>query len=134
MLLLFPAATFLPEQIWMYHWPGTLAQAGPHSTMVLVCQTQLGVSFAISGNYLFAGRRIRGVFRTVDTGASWTKVDSGLPDTPSIYSLAVFGNYLFAGTGYGFYPAIHPGGSAFPGGNVFDPGTAEQAGLRSIMV
>jgi photosystem II stability/assembly factor-like uncharacterized protein len=52
---------------------------------------------AVSGTNLFLGS-FKGVFMWSDDGASWTDLNAGLPEEPSIYCLAVSETDLFAGT------------------------------------
>ena len=54
------------------------------------------LSFATIGTSWFAGT-INGVFRSIDSGASWTQVNSGLTNS-YVYSLTTNGSNLFAGT------------------------------------
>jgi photosystem II stability/assembly factor-like uncharacterized protein len=57
-------------------------------------------SFASVESNLFVGT-YDGVFRSIDTGATWTKVDPGWPATPWVKSLAVIGSALFASVSNG---------------------------------
>ena len=54
-------------------------------------------SLAISGNNIFAGGYIGGIFLSTDNGNSWAEKNTGLTIT-SIRSLAISGNNIFAGT------------------------------------
>jgi ligand-binding sensor domain-containing protein len=59
--------------------------------------------FAAIGTHLFAGCSFGGgVFRSIDSGASWTGVNNGFADT-SIYALAASGGDLFVATADGIY-------------------------------
>ncbi len=53
-------------------------------------------SFAANGDYLFAGTAA-GVFRSLDSGATWTAVNQGLTSR-SVWTLAMCNGFLFAGT------------------------------------
>ena len=65
--------------------------------------------FAVSGSNIFAGGF--GVFLSIDSGTSWTLVDSGLT-YKSVHSLAANGSNIFAGTwGRGVFLSINNGTS-----------------------
>jgi hypothetical protein len=53
-------------------------------------------SFAISGNYIFAGTDTGGVYLSTNNGSSWTHTAS---INNSVYSLAITGSNIFAGDG-----------------------------------
>ncbi len=55
-------------------------------------------ALVVSGANLFAGTQSNGVYRSSDNGATWTSVNTGLPN-PSIVSLSVVGPNVYAGTG-----------------------------------
>ncbi len=67
-------------------------------------------SFAVLGNYTFAGTAGGGIFRSANNGESWTAVNNGLTIL-SVYSFSVNGNNLFAGTEYGVYLSTNNGES-----------------------
>ncbi len=54
-------------------------------------------SLAVSGTNLFAGTYKGGVYRSTNSGGSWTAVDSGLTNM-WVRALAVSGTNIFAGT------------------------------------
>jgi hypothetical protein len=74
-------------------------------------------SFAFSGTNIFASTNAwasgspNAVFLSGDNGATWTKVNTGLPTTSYIPSLAVIGTNLFAATGTGVYLSTNNGTS-----------------------
>src|SRR2546430_2608579 len=53
--------------------------------------------FAVSGNNVFAGTRLGGVFLSTDNGSSWKAVNNGLTNV-NVTSLAVSGTSIFAST------------------------------------
>ena len=53
----------------------------------------------MSGSKIFAGTWGDGVFLSTNNGASWTAVDSGLPENTVVLSLAISGGTIFAGAG-----------------------------------
>lgn len=54
------------------------------------------------GSTIFAGTEGDGVYLSVDSGSTWTPVNSGL-QTSFVYSFAVNGSNLFAGTSAGIF-------------------------------
>jgi photosystem II stability/assembly factor-like uncharacterized protein len=54
-------------------------------------------ALATKGNNVFAATDIGGVFLSLNNGASWIPVDSGLPSSTDVSALAVCGNNIFAG-------------------------------------
>ncbi len=52
---------------------------------------------AVNGSYVYSASLGYGVYRSADSGDSWTKADTGLTDT-SVLVLQQYGTYLFAGT------------------------------------
>jgi photosystem II stability/assembly factor-like uncharacterized protein len=64
--------------------------------------------FAVSGNFVFAGTS-NSLFRSADTGKSWTAANNGLPGTPYVYALAATGSSLFAGLDSGVYRSLDSG-------------------------
>jgi hypothetical protein len=55
-------------------------------------------AFAISNTTLFAGTG-DGVYSSNDNGQNWTKVSTGLPQSPNIREVLAVGSNLFLGTG-----------------------------------
>ncbi len=102
-------------------------------------------SFAVRGAELYVGTGSRGVYRSFDSGSTWTQVNNGLTST-YVHPLAVVGANLFAGTwlglGAGVYRSLDSGTSwtrvnngltdtavySFAVNGVFAPGTY-QAGF-----
>jgi hypothetical protein len=67
-------------------------------------------SFAVKGSSLFAGSYEAGVFRSNDSGVSWTAVNTGIPKgRPYIMVFAVSGTNLFAGTDDGVFLTANNG-------------------------
>ncbi len=56
-------------------------------------------AFTASGPYLFVGTS-SGIFRSSDSGTTWTQINTGLTDT-IVTALGTMGTYLFAGTDTG---------------------------------
>lgn len=61
--------------------------------------------------FLFAGTLNGGVYRSTDRGASWTAVNTGLPENLSVNAFAVNGANLFAATSQGIYRSSDGGQS-----------------------
>jgi hypothetical protein len=68
------------------------------------------LSIAASGNTIFAGTFRSGVFRSIDNGASWTAVNSGLTDL-AVPALSVSGGTIFAGTTVDVFISTNTGAS-----------------------
>ncbi len=58
---------------------------------------------AVVGNQLYAGTDGSGVHLSLDSGATWTAVPTGMPAGSRVWSLAASGGYLFAGTDSGVW-------------------------------
>jgi len=58
---------------------------------------------AVVNNQLYAGTDDDGVYLSVDSGATWTAVPTGMPTNTRIWSLAATSGYLFAGTDSGVW-------------------------------
>jgi photosystem II stability/assembly factor-like uncharacterized protein len=65
-------------------------------------------SFAANGGAVFAATS-SGIFRSADTGRSWTAANIGLPGTPYVYALAVSGTSFFAGLTDSVYRSVDSG-------------------------
>jgi hypothetical protein len=61
-------------------------------------------AFATTGNNIFAGTYIKGVFLSTNNGTTWTPVDSGFTDSYDsiIQCLAISGSKIYAGTSGGY--------------------------------
>ena len=57
----------------------------------------IATSFAILGSNVYVAANHGGVFRSSDTGTSWTQLNGGLPDS-NVHMLAGIGSSLFAST------------------------------------
>ncbi|HMS65618.1 MAG TPA: T9SS type A sorting domain-containing protein [Ignavibacteria bacterium] len=58
-------------------------------------------SILTSGNEMYAATSSQGVFRSDDSGTTWTQINSGLGNFLFVQSLAVKDSYIFAGTSSG---------------------------------
>jgi ligand-binding sensor domain-containing protein len=79
----------------------TSIKSGPGGSAFLIW------SLAVSGGNIYAGTG-SGIFRSADSGASWTAVDSGLT-TSVVMSLAVSGGTILAGTDSGIFLSANNG-------------------------
>jgi len=79
--------------------------------------------FAVNGQNIFAGTFANGVYLSIDNGASWTAVNSGLTNT-NILALVVNGANIFAGSAQGVFRSTNNGTSW----------TAVNTGLTNIYV
>ena len=66
------------------------------------------LSFGVIGGVVFAGTS-GGIYRSADTGRSWTAANNGLPGTPYVYAFAVSGASLFAGLDSSVYRSFDSG-------------------------
>jgi hypothetical protein len=66
-------------------------------------------AIAARGSYIFAGSEQAGVFRSSNNGASWTRQNTGIPISASVYALLVNGTDLYAGTSLGVYRTTNDG-------------------------
>jgi hypothetical protein len=53
---------------------------------------------AVSGSNIFAGTSTGGIFISTNNGTSWTEVNTGLTNKPSVQAFAIKDNLIFAGT------------------------------------
>jgi hypothetical protein len=97
-------------------WVAAYSNASDHSIYVS--------SFAVIGGNIFAGT-LEGVFRSIDSGTTWSAVNSGLTRR-RVNSLAVMGGNLFAGT--------EPDGGVFLSTDKGTSWTGVNAGLTNIDV
>src|SRR5579871_4595741 len=82
---------FLPRHACAQQWEKT---NGPNSDFVHCLYS--------SGSMLFEGSGGHGVFRSTDSGKTWTNFQTGLKNL-YILSIVSTGNYLFVATGNGVY-------------------------------
>ena len=68
------------------------------------------ISFGQRGNELYAGTNNGAVYRSLDTGATWTLRNTGLP-TANVFALVSMDSLLFAATGQGVYMTSDAGSS-----------------------
>ena len=66
---------------------------------------QIVTSLAVSGNNIFAGTNVNGVYLSTNNGSSWMLTDLNR----NIYSLAALGGIIWAGTGNGIYNSTNNG-------------------------
>ncbi len=59
--------------------------------------------FLVASPQLFAGTDDSGVYLSLDSGATWTSFNSGLPDGTRVWSLAANSDSIFAGTDSGVW-------------------------------
>jgi photosystem II stability/assembly factor-like uncharacterized protein len=72
-------------------------------------------AFASNGSSLYAGTWGAGVYRSTDSGSSWTPVSGGLPGLIEVVDLAVAGNGVFVATSnLGVYRSQDDGQTWFP--------------------
>ena len=64
------------------------------------------LSFAISGNNIFAGTDLFGVYLSTNNGQNWTQTSL---NNQTIYSLAISGSSIFAGTSFSGYCSASDG-------------------------
>jgi hypothetical protein len=62
--------------------------------------------FVVVNNQLFAGTADSGVYLSVDSGATWTSVSSGMPTNTRVWSLAASSDDIFAGTSFGVWRTV----------------------------
>ena len=65
-------------------------------------------SLVASGNTIYAGTQGEGVYRSSNSGVSWTAVNNGLTQL-SVYALCVSGQTIFAGTFNGLFKSTNNG-------------------------
>jgi len=59
--------------------------------------------FVVVSDQLFAGTDNSGVYSSLDSGATWTPFNLGMPDSTRVWSLAATSDNLFAGTDSGVW-------------------------------
>ena len=64
--------------------------------------------FVVVNNQLVAGTDDSGVYLSVDSGATWTSVSSGMPTNTRVWSLAASSDDIFAGTSSGVWRRTVP--------------------------
>lgn len=62
--------------------------------------------FVVVNNQLFAGTADSGVYLSVDSGATWISVSSGMPTNTRVWSLAASSDDIFAGTSSGVWRTV----------------------------
>ena len=67
------------------------------------------LSLAVSGNNIFAGTYVYGVYLSTNNGSNWKQIAFNQYSSQYIYSLAVIKNYIFAGTSDGVYLTTNNG-------------------------
>ena len=65
--------------------------------------TSTVLTFAMSGNTIFAGTNGNGIFFSSNNGKSWTAFNSGLPSNINVQSMTVSVDNIFAGTNNGVW-------------------------------
>lgn len=74
--------------------------------------------FGVTGNIMYAGTEINGVYQSTDNGKNWNPASNGLPEYISINTISEIGSSLFAATdGGGVYFSINNGMSWMPVNN-----------------
>ena len=68
-------------------------------------------SIGVCDSDIFVGTLSGGLFRTTDSGDTWTAVNNGLKLNVRVYSIDVFGTILYAGTDSGMYRSPDRGDS-----------------------
>ncbi len=58
-------------------------------------------TIVVSGNNIFVGTQLAGIFLSTNNGTTWTEINNGLPDNCSIYSIVVSNDTVFAGSSFG---------------------------------
>lgn len=83
--------------------------------------------FAASDAELFAGSKGNGIFRSSDSGGSWTEINSGLdaPNSHTINGIVALDNYVVIATSGGIYKSNDNGGNWV---RKLDPGTNKSTG------
>jgi photosystem II stability/assembly factor-like uncharacterized protein len=102
-LILAFALIFLFHLMARAQWVQTLTAESPRTPKIF--------ALTLAGPHLFAGFE-SGVFRSSDQGDTWTQVNNGLGDFPTVFSLAARGSTVYAGTvSGGVYRSIDYGDS-----------------------
>lgn len=71
-----------------------------------------------TGDTIYAGSYITGLFRTTDDGAHWSHISgNGFPDSTFVYAMCKDGNTMYAATGDGVYKSPDRGVSWSPSNN-----------------
>jgi len=73
--------------------------------------------FGVSGSNIFAGVFGRGVYRSTNSGMSWTAVNNGITNNTSITCLSANGLNIFAGSGGGIFYSSNNGDNWVPRNN-----------------
>ena len=67
-------------------------------------------TIVVSGNNIFAGTQLNGVYLSTNAGKNWTSVNTGLPaEGNTVNVLAISGSSIFAGTNNGMYLSTNNG-------------------------
>jgi len=92
-------------------WPSAQPRQG-YVSSIAVDPTNPQVAYATYSTYNF-GTQLGHVFRTIDGGATWSRIDTTLPDMP-VHSVVVHpaqSNTLYIGTDLGVFVTTDGGGS-----------------------
>jgi photosystem II stability/assembly factor-like uncharacterized protein len=108
------------------------ADSGGHWTRADSGLTNLGYNkLAANAACIFAGTLGNGVYGTLDNGATWTPLCSGLPENAMVLSITTNGNIVFAGIyGSGAYISLNNGAVWSP----INSGLPAGATVSSIVV
>ncbi len=86
-------------------------------------------SLFVKNDSIFAGTISNGILLSTNNGLSWTPINSGLPDSTSVYSFVMSGNVIFAGTSKGVFSSANSGMSW----TAFNTGLPSKVGSLAII-
>jgi photosystem II stability/assembly factor-like uncharacterized protein len=75
----------------------------PHDTTVY--------SLVVKGSNIFAGTSYAGLFKSSNNGATWIRMNTGIPTSSEVFVLYVIGNDILAGTSSGLFRSTNDGAS-----------------------